>query len=789
MKFTRREFLKLGIGAAAAGAAGYFGQWGLREIGTPNSLDAAEAGVEAFVPAICSLCPSGCGLTVRVVDGRAVKVEGNALHPVNQGVCCPKGQASLEVLYSPERLPGPMRRKKSHGDAASTLGDWERISWDDAIRLVTQKLQDLRAAGQSHTLALLYGETEGQTRPLLQRFMAAYGSPNLIAREAMDTQAARLAMLLTQGVNGFPVYDLENCRYLMSFGGSPLETGRNVMRSIAGISYMRRGQPDRGKVVVVDSRLNVTAGKADEWVPIRPGTLGAFALGIAHVLIQAGFYDREFVENFVFGFEDFVDEQGRSHRGFKSLVMDEYTLDRVEAITGVPGGTIARLAGEFGTNKPAVAMMPTGRMALTSGNGLFTAMAIHALNALAGSIETPGGVQVQNYPAIADWPALPADPVAEKGRAMARVDGAGSGDYPLALSVYQALGEHILSGQPYPINAMMLYRSNPVFDTPQGGRFADALARVPFVVSFSPVLDESAAYADLILPESTFFETWQDALIEGTGYPGVALAQPVVHPVQDTRNTGDVLLQITQGLGGPVAQALPWAGMETLLRYRYSKLDMGWDDLKSKGVWSGLVYYFAGRGSRAWNDAVGRDRLAAPKDGRFDLFSRELFAALDAPDDRTCLPHFEEPVESAPATEYPFLLISQETMTQPRNWSGIVPSLQEAYGVQTGTRWESWVEINPQAAGALGIKDGDPVWVESPAGKVKARARVYPGIWPNAVHLPLGQGHLTLAQWDRSSNNLPRQIGVNPYSIVASGTEKISGLAVSMPTRVKVYRA
>src|SRR5512137_2258983 len=202
------------------------------------------------------------------------------------------------------------------------------------------------------------------------------------------------------------------------------------MRTISGISYMRRGQPNRGKLVVVDSRLNVTAGKADEWVPIRPGTLGALALGLANVLIKAGFYDKEFVENYTFGFEDFADAQGRKHKGWKSLVLEEYTIERVEAITGVPGGMIARLAGEFGTNRPAVAMLPTGRMALTSGNGLFTAMAIHALNALVGSIETSGGVQVQQYTAMAAWPALPADSVAEKGRAMERLDGAGSAEHP-----------------------------------------------------------------------------------------------------------------------------------------------------------------------------------------------------------------------------------------------------------------------------------------------------------------------------------------------------------------------
>jgi anaerobic selenocysteine-containing dehydrogenase len=214
-----------------------------------------------------------------------------------------------------------------------------------------------------------------------------------------------------------------------------------------------------------------------------------------------------------------------------------------------------------------------------------------------------------------------------------------------------------------------------------------------------------------------------------------------------------------------------------------------WDDLAAKGVWSGLVYPFAGRGGRAWHSVVGRDRLAAPKDGRFDFFSRELFSALGSPDDRMCLPHFDLPIESAQSAEYPFQLISQENMMQPRGWNGIVPTLQEAYGLQMKSRWESWVELNPEAAKALGMQDGDWVWVESAQVKVKAKVKVYPGIWPNAVHMPYGQGHTSLVQWGRYKEKGPRSFGVNPLALANDKTEPLTGLAAAMPTRVKVYRA
>ncbi|MCI0475094.1 MAG: molybdopterin-dependent oxidoreductase, partial [Anaerolineales bacterium] len=625
---------------------------------------------------VCSLCPSGCGLEVRVVDGRAVKVEGNALHPLNQGVCCPKGQASLEVLYSPERLPAPLRRKVAKDVAANDAAQWEKISWDDAQKIVADKLRALRDQGQAHTVAILHGGLRGQMRPLLQRFLNAYGSPNLIS---MENDAARLALFLAQGVNGHPIYDIDNARYVMCFGGSLLESSQHLQKYLSGYGYMHRGQSSRGKLVVVDSRLSVTAAKCDEWVPIRPGTLGALALGMAHVLIKSGAVNESFVKNWTFGYDDFKDDQGKTHLGFKRLVLEQYTLERVQDITGIPGSTIAKLAGEFGSNKPALAILPTGRGDLASGNGLYTALAISALNALVGSIEIPGGVQVQHYADYAPWSALPSDAVAEKSRALPRVDGAGT-DYPVALSSYQTLADNLSKAKPYAVNALFLLNTNPVHDAPQGQRFVDSLKKT-FVVSFNPTLDESAAYADLILPSLTFFEMWQDDVIEGTGYVGVALRQPVVAPVRDGRNPGDVILHIAKQIGGAVGQALPWRDFLDVVKFRIGALGISWDDLVKNGAWSALVYNFAQPGSKAWSKVVGRDRVNAPKDGRYDFFSRELFAALNPSDDVACLPHFEFPAEPANAA-YPFLLTCQETMTQPRGCFGVMPSLQEIYGLQ-----------------------------------------------------------------------------------------------------------
>jgi len=789
-ELNRRGFLKVGLATSAIGAAALAaGSSGLA--GKQAASRAAADTEERKVTTTCALCPSGCGLEVRVAGGRAVKVEGNPLHPLNQGVCCLKGQASLEMLYSPERIRRPRLQTGARGS-----GDWREISWEEALDLLASKLGELRRAGEAHSLALVHGDTRGQMRSLIQRFALAYGTPNVISRESLGEQALRQACFLTQGVRALPVYDLNNASYVFSFGANMLESGRNVIAALASTAFMRRGRPQRGKLVMAHPRLSLTGIKADEWVPVRPGTYAALALGMANVIISSQLYDEAFVRDFTFGFEDFEDENGNLHMGFKRLVLEQYTLERVAGITGVAAETIARLAGEFASNRPAVAVAPTENGELVSGNSLYTAMAVHALNALVGSIDAQGGVLVQRYLTPAEWPSYSPDQAALKGLAHERLDGAGSKEFPLAASAYTELPGRILNDSPYPLKALLLLNANPVYDLPGSG-MAEALLKVPFVASFASTLDESAAHSDLILPASTFLEVWGDDYLEGTGYAGVSLRRPVVEPVHDTREPADVLLEMAGRLGGPLSQALPWKSYKELVEARWAGTGLDWSKVEENGCWSEMVYFNAAPGSQAWERVVGKDRLNAPRDGRFDLYSRELFALFAGSGlqgealDLACLPHQDPPVQKESDLEYeaayPFLLISQPLITHTPNWNGILPTLQECFGLQMNVRWSSWVELNPRAAEALNIHDGDTVWVESAAGKIQATARLYEGLWPNVVYIAPGQGHRTLVRWGRHSPD-KMVVGVNPNTLASTTTEPVSGQAVMSPTRVRIYK-
>lgn len=780
-RFSRRDFLKLGAATVVAGAG--LNTWRSEEKpgAQATSLNALR---EEVIKTTCALCASGCGLDVRVVNGKAVKVEGNALHPLNQGVCCLKGQTSLEVLYSPERLEHPRIQTGERGS-----GEWKEVPWDAALEIVADKLTRLRESGKSHTMALMHGDLRGQMRQVARRFMRAYGSPNMISRESLGEGTARMAMWLSQGINGLPVYDMMNANYVMTFGGNLLESSRNVIGYLGAAAFMRRGRPQRGKLVVVHPRLSVTGVKADEWIPIRPGTYGALALGMANVIVNSGLYDEAFVRDFTFGFEDFEDENGLKHTGFKSLVLESYTLERVSNITGISTDIIARLAGEFATNRPAIAVLPTESGEFSSGNALYTALAVHALNALVGSIDGKGGVLVQRFPELAEWPDYSLDSTARAGESYEQIDGAGT-QFPLAISAYQNVPERILAEKPYPLEVLMLLNANPLYDMPNSGHCLEALMKIPFIVSFASTLDESAAYADLILPASTFLEIWGDDYLEGTGYAGISLRRPVVETVHDTRNSGDVLLDLAQRIGGSVAQTLPWANYKELITYRLSTLN--WEKLEANGNWSEMVYFNAAPGSQAWNDVLGRDRLNAPQDGRYDFFSRELFALLGSDSDESCLPHFEIPSalndSTADALEYPFLLVTQPLITQSQQWQGIIPTLQECYGLQGYVKWDSWVEVGQKAAESLKLHDGDRVWIESALGRVQAAVRVRAGLWPNAVFLPSGLGHHTFVRWGRHADeNLV--VGANPNRLIEFTSEPLTGLAVSGPARVRIIRA
>jgi anaerobic selenocysteine-containing dehydrogenase len=439
-------------------------------------------------------------------------------------------------------------------------------------------------------------------------------------------------------------------------------------------------------------------------------------------------------------------------------------------------------------------------------NGTYSQMAIDSLNALVGSFDRRGGLLLQRKPPFKSWPSFQKDAVGEKGMSQSRIDGAGQLPFPFAGEVPFQLPEQIGKGDPYPIDTLFLYYTNPLFSIPESEKFRIALEKIPFIVSFSPFMDETTKLADLVLPDGTYFERWQDDHPEpGSGFATVGLRSPALDkPLYDVRNTGDVLIQIAKGLGGGIAKSFPWKDMQEALMDSFrgvfgskrgsihaKDFDEFWKGLIETGGWWDNSYPF-GEWRKKFNTPSGRfefysqimerglTELSKKGSKNLDSILKEL--KIEAKGDKAFLPHFEKPRLIGEEKDYPFHLIHYKLMSTAEGRGANQPYLQETAAPHLQERWDSWIEIHPETARTMGIKDGDPVWVESRVGKVKAKARLFLGTHPKCIHIPYGQGHRAYGRWAEGR-------GINPNDLMVREYDYLGGFLSHFSTRVKVYKA
>lgn len=800
MKVSRKDFLKIsGVAAAAAGAS---------QIGSVPAHAADDSkpvpGEERWVKSACLQCPASCGLNVRVVEGRARKIEGNPEHPINRGGLCPKGQAGLQVLHDPDRIRGPLKREGSRG-----AGSFREISWEEAISEVVAKMRKLREKGQAHTVGLMSGRCRGTMRLLVDRFLEAYGSPNHFTRRDTGTGPVLVGNYLTNGIKNYFAYDWPNTDFLLCFGASFLETWRTGVHLQRAYGLMRRGRPgQRTKIAVIDPRFSVTAAKADEWVPINPGTDSALALAIAYVLIKESLYDADFVREHTFGFEDWTHLDGSEHIGFRSLVLNNYSPESVSPLVGVPSETIYRLAREFAANKPAVAM--AGRGACGHSGGAYTKMAVNCLNALVGSFEIPGGILAQREIPWKDLPRVKKDTVALSGGSKDPLNRSRELWYPFSDDHFNTLPDNITAKKPYPLNLLFLYYSNPLYSFSEPRKMKAALESVPFIVSFSPFMDETTKHADLILPDHTYLERWQDAPVEpSVGFAAVGLRQPVVRPLYNTRNTGDVIIQIAKGIGDKTAAAFPWSDYESLLKEQFRSIykntpsrektfEEFWERVCKDGGWW-EKHYFHGDWERIFKTTGNRfaffsqdlqkrfESVAAArarKEGVTPEIAHEKTLeelGIQARGDVVYLPHYEPARLAGNERDFPLYFNLYKLVTQAEGRGANQPYLQEIFGMQMIEAWTSWVELSPEDAHEFHINDGDEVWVESEVARILVKARIFTGARPGVLNMPYGQGHKAYGRWAKDR-------GSNPGNIMPGACGLLGGALAGQIVRVRIYK-
>ncbi|MBZ5700386.1 MAG: molybdopterin-dependent oxidoreductase [Acidobacteriia bacterium] len=566
-----------------------------------------------WIPSTCGMCLHGCGIKVQVVDGVAVKIEGDPTNPDNLGKLCPKGNSGLARLYDPTRVLYPMKRTNPKKGLHEKPG-WVQIGWEEAYEIVARELGKLRKDDPRKLLCAI-GDFQ---RILLWGWPAVFGSPNFFT--SLGNYCGGSYHPVNGSVDGSfaAINDYEHCNYWIQIGSGD---GFSSHLHLSGSAKRMADARMRGmRVVSLDPRCSVASAKADEWIPILPGTDRAFVLGMAHVLVhELRRYDREFLRErtnapYLVKADGYFlrDSEGKaqvwdlrvnaarawdavpsesmalegafSHAGMNvrtgfQVWMDillENTPEKMSEVTTVPAATIRRIAREFvdaaqigasieiqGKTYPyRPAALNYYRGSQSHANGLFDNITYKLFNMLVGNIDVPGG----HLGVPLDHRGFFVSP-GEDGMLKPephQLHPAPEFKYPpdsthllewfpIGFDAGQLNAETVLNPERFGLNyrpeAMLLYHSNPWWNMPETDKIEKIFQSMKFVVAIDIQETESTQWADVFLPDRTFLESTLLNCLEPPAVTGHALRQPVVEPLGDTRDAYEILTELAERMG------------------------------------------------------------------------------------------------------------------------------------------------------------------------------------------------------------------------------------------------
>ena len=320
-------------------------------------------GVASWYNTTCNQCSAGCGISVRIREGKAKKIEGNPVHPISQGRLCARGQAGLNALYNPDRMRTPLRLAGKRGS-----GNYEQSSWDEALTTIGTRISRIKIEADANRARLLTGRVRGHLDELFAQFMSLLGSDHYQQYDFTYPAALMAANRISYGTDTLPHYDIKNADLLLSFGADYLGTWISPVHHSLAYGHLRQGEGrERGKTVQIEPRMSLSGASADEWIAAQPGSEGLFALGLAHALVDGGHYLGDDREEW-------------------AAALQAYSPSNVSAATDVGEDTIVRLAREFAASNASLAI--AGGAAAAGTNGVATVVAVNALNHLAGNSMT-----------------------------------------------------------------------------------------------------------------------------------------------------------------------------------------------------------------------------------------------------------------------------------------------------------------------------------------------------------------------------------------------------------------
>lgn len=679
----RREFLKIiGVSAGAAAAAGCSEPV---EKLIPYVIQPEEItpGIPVFYASSCRECAAGCGTHVRTREGRPIKIEGNPDHPINRGALCARGQASIGRTYHPDRYAGPLLRNEQ--------GQLKDVSWDDAIAKFGSHLQAAQGSGGVYILGADPGPTASK---YIDEWALAVGATRVVY-EPFAYRALRVAAKNVFGVAHEPIFDLSGADLILDFGSDFLETWVSPVEHARQFSDARAvsGEGKRSRLVCFGPRLSLTVGNADEWVSVKPGTEPLVALAIANVALRNGASGSASVA-------------GATSDRLLALV-ERFSPEAVAEKAGIAVDVIDRIGRALVKAQASVALPPG--VALTSRRAEASVAAILILNLAIGAV----GKTVK----------IPSRAVGARNRAS-----------------YRDLLQLIDAMQNDRVKVLVIHDSNPAYSLRKAAGFAEALKKVPLVVSTASIQDETSSLASLILPDHTVLESWGDV----ESQPGVrSLIQPVIRPLKDTRALVDTLLDAAR------------AAQITV----------------SAGTFRSLL-------ENEWTTSLGTNfREALARGGVFDAVATAP-AALD--------PNFTSIDIDAPLLEGEgaFALLAYPSPLLSDGSGAALPWLQEIPDPVMKVAWQSWAEISNEKAKELGIEIGDLLVIETPVGKLEVPALPRGGLRSDVIAIALGQGH-TVGEYASMGGGIARGVNVNDILPAAAADETGGQIWLSVRASVK----
>jgi len=552
-------------------------------------------------------------------------------------------------------------------------------------------------------------------------------------------------------------------------------------------------------MVHVDARMSQAGKNATEWIQVRPGSMGVLALGMAYVILRDKNFDEEFIARYSQDFRDGKED-------FQTMVTRAYPPDKVSAITGIPPETLLRLAREFSSAKAPLAL--SGGMSDRSETALFTQWAVASLNVLSGSFSAK---RLWREPVPIPWGTYPVPSVNTRSGAFSlKPQLAPESDLP-AHWASEELPRLRSAGKLPDLNMLMIAQVDPLYQPTDQKHWQEWLSRIPQVVQFATLINDTSPYADLVLPTTTYLEQWDMTLpVPNLPFSQLGLQQPIVPPLNGARPIGDVLLQLAtetgvtllpekpktyagyiearvkpifaSGKGTPYFEAVSLNFLEELRKrgwqvYSYPAFADFWRLLQEKGGWWDPGEY----PEAEWKK---RKKFTFPTVARFDALLKErglLSHGREAQKGDTPL----HTLLGAPVrkTETPdsFLLTPFTTLMDMTGEGASQPLLQEISGLIPRVYWNPWAEMHPERARKLSLKDGDLIRVVSGKESVILRVKVVPTVSSEILAVPFGKGHKELGRYAKN-------IGTNPVALIDHPVDPLSGRTSWQSTHVRVEK-